>query len=300
MISIAIYYGTMELRYLQSFEAVVRCGGFTKAAADLHLAQPAISAHIKRLEKDLGVTLLHRSRTVTLSAAGERFLPYARVALANLEEGKRLMQSFQSVSGGHVRVAVTPLTGNLNVVGLLTHFRNRYPGVSVSLQTGLIAELLDALEHGRVDVVIGPAGANIEGREIKRKEIASEQLTLITPLARLSQVTSLNDVKDEPFVCLQADSGLRRMLEKAFAAIDAEPRVDFETHSPSSIRELVAANLGCALIAQSVAEGPGPAVQIHNINDLPEHPPISAMWTAGAAPPIARFIEELTSYMLTS
>ena len=67
----------------------------------------------KRLEKELGVTLLNRSRTVTLSAAGEQFLPYARLALANLEEGKRLMQSFHSVSAGHVRVAVTPLTGIL-------------------------------------------------------------------------------------------------------------------------------------------------------------------------------------------
>ena len=68
--SITIYYELMELRYLESFEAVVRCGGFTKAAEDLHLAQPAISSHIKKLEQELGVTLLHRSRTVTLSAAG--------------------------------------------------------------------------------------------------------------------------------------------------------------------------------------------------------------------------------------
>ena len=87
----------MELRYLESFEAVVRCGGFTKAAEDLHLAQPAISSHIKKLEQELGVTLLHRSRTVTLSAAGERFLPYVRQALADLNEGKRLMRSFRSV-----------------------------------------------------------------------------------------------------------------------------------------------------------------------------------------------------------
>jgi transcriptional regulator, lysR family len=297
MTSIAIYYGTMELRYLQSFEAVVRCGGFTKAAADLHLAQPAISAHIKRLEQDLGVKLLHRSRTVTLSAAGERFLPYARVALANLEEGKRLMQSFRTVTAGHVRVAVTPLTGNVNVVDLLANFRNRYPGVTVSLQTGLIAELLSALEQGRVDVVIGPANASVESKEIRRKEITSERLTLITPLAGLRQVTSLSDVKDEPFVCLQADSGLRRLLEKAFTAINAKPRVEFETHSPSSIRELVAANLGCALIAQSVAEGPGPAVQIHDIRNLPKHPPISAIWKAGIAPPIVRFIEELTAFI---
>ena len=75
MLSISFYYGEMELRHLRSFEAIVRCGGFTRAAAELHLAQPVVSAHIKRLEQDLGVTLLHRSRKVSLSAAGESFLP---------------------------------------------------------------------------------------------------------------------------------------------------------------------------------------------------------------------------------
>ena len=106
----------------------VRCGGFTKAAADLHLAQPAIPHTSKRLEKELGVTLLNRSRTVTLSAAGEQFLPYARLALANLEEGKRLMQSFHSVSAGHVRVAgQRHFTGNFDVAGLLSRISCTLP-----------------------------------------------------------------------------------------------------------------------------------------------------------------------------
>ena len=283
----------MELRYLESFEAVVRCGGFTKAAADLHLAQPAISAHVKRLEKELGVTLLNRSRTVTLSAAGEQFLPYARLALANLEEGKRLMQSFHSVSAGHVRVAVTPLTGNFDVAGLLSRFRARYPQVTISLSTGLIAELLGKLEAGQVDVVIGPAGAADERQGWRRTEITSERLVLITPLAGRGHVNTLADVAHEPFVCLPSDSGLRHLLNEAFSVIGVEPRVDFETHSPASIREMVAANLGCAIIAQSIVEKQGTAVRVHHIPGLPPHPPISVMSEEEPAPPTARFLEEL-------
>ena len=282
----------MELRYLESFEAVVRCGGFTKAADDLHLAQPAISSHIKKLEQELGVTLLHRSRTVTLSAAGERFLPYVRQALADLDEGKRLMRSFRSVSAGHVRVAVTPLTGKFDLVSALSRFRTRYPGVTVSLRTGLIAELIHALEEGQVDVVIGPADA-AHSKHLQHQEIAPEHLVLITPLAGPRRITSLKDVATEPFICLQSDSGLRHLLNQAFATFNAQPRVEFETHSPASIRELVAAGMGCALIAHSVAEAPGPAVQVHTLPGLPPHPPISALWKPDADPPIVRCVEEL-------
>lgn len=284
----------MELRYLESFEAVVRCGGFTKAAEDLHLAQPAISSHIKKLEQELGVTLLHRSRTVTLSAAGERFLPYVRQALADLDEGKRLMRSFRSVSAGHVRVAVTPLTGKFDLVSALSRFRTRYPGVTISLRTGLIAELIHALEEGQVDVVIGPADTDAaHSKHLQHQEIAPEHLVLITPLAGPRRVTSLKDVVTEPFICLQPDSGLRHLLNQAFATFNAQPHVEFETHSPASIRELVAAGMGCALIAHSVAEAPGPAIQVHPLSGLPPHPPISALWKPDADPPIVRCVEEL-------
>ena len=115
----------MELRYLRSFEAIVRCGGFTRAAADLRLAQPVVSAHIKRLELELGVTLLHRARPVSLSAAGESFLPYVRRALASLDEGERAVRAFRSVSVGHVRVAATSLLGGFDLVSTIGRFRLR-------------------------------------------------------------------------------------------------------------------------------------------------------------------------------
>ena len=295
MPSISFYYGEMELRHLRSFEAIVRCGGFTRAAAELHLAQPVVSAHIKRLEQDLGVTLLHRSRKVSLSAAGESFLPSVRRALAILGEGERAVRALRSVSAGHVRVAATSLLGGFDLVSTMSRFRARYPGVTVSLRTGLIADLLEELRRGRVDVVIGPVGEQWEQEGYRRTEIADEWLVLITPLSSARRVGALADVVDEPFVCLSSDSGLRRLLNEAFSAIEAVPRVEFETHSPASIREMVAAGLGCALIARSAVRQEGADVQVHHIPGLPPHPPIAAISASDAAPPIARFVDELTA-----
>lgn len=273
----------------------MRCGGFTRAATDLHLAQPVVSAHIKRLELELGVTLLHRARPVSLSAAGESFLPYVRRALASLDEGERAVRAFRSVSVGHVRVAATSLLGGFDLVSTIGRFRLRYPGVTVSLRTGLIADLLEELHRGRVDVVVGPVVEQWEQEGTRRTEIADERLVLISPLSTARRVRSLADVVDEPFVCLSSDSGLRRLLNTAFSAIDAVPRVEFETHSPASIREMVAAGLGCALIAHSAVEKEGPEVQVYDIPGLPPHPPIAAISASDAAPPIARFVDELTA-----
>ena len=273
----------------------MRCGGFTRAATDLHLAQPVVSAHIKRLELELGVTLLHRARPVSLSAAGESFLPYVRRALASLDEGERAVRAFRSVSVGHVRVAATSLLGGFDLVSTIGRFRLRYPGVTLSLRTGLIALLLEELHRGRVDVVVGPVVEQREQEGTRRTEIADERLVLISPLSTARRVGTLADVVDEPFVCLSSDSGLRRLLNTAFSAVDAVPRVEFETHSPASIREMVAAGLGCALIAQSAVEKEGPDVQVYDIPGLPPHPPIAAISASDAAPPIARFVDELTA-----
>jgi DNA-binding transcriptional LysR family regulator len=79
---------------------------------------------------------------------------------------------------------------------------------------------------------------------------------------------------DEPFVCLPADSRLHEILAAAAAAEGFVPRVEFETYSPASIRELVSAGLGVALLARSAAEGPGPAIGVCELARSPGHPAI--------------------------
>ena len=294
MRSITDYDETVELRHLVSFEAVARCGGFTRAAQDLHIAQPAVSGHIKRLERELGVQLLHRSRGAQLSAAGEVLLPFVREALADLEEGRRQVRAFRAVQSGHVAIGATPVTGGLDLVQLLAGFRNRYPGVSVALRVGLIAPLLQDLRAGTLDVVIGPLEQDVDG--LRRYELVPEHLVLITAPGDRRRVRSLRDVADDPFICLPADSGLRRLLDDGAAAAGAAVTVSFETHSPGSIRELVSAGLGSALVAASAVAGPGPQVRVHELPGLPPHSPICAMSAINVDPPVARFLEDVVAW----
>src|SRR3954468_21408492 len=105
----------MELRQLVAFDAVVRTGGFTRAAEQLHIAQPAISAQIGRLESELGVRLLTRTtRSVALTHAGELFLARTRRVLAELEAARTELDDVSAVVRGEVTVGATEVVGTLD------------------------------------------------------------------------------------------------------------------------------------------------------------------------------------------
>ncbi len=107
--------------------------------------------------------------------------------------------------------------------------------------------------------------------------LAAESVVLATPPGRhafAGGVARLADVRDQPFVCLPAGSGLRGILLDAAAAAGFEPRIAFETHSPASICELVGAGLGVALLAGSSAGAAGQGIDVHRLHPPLAHPPI--------------------------
>ena len=270
----------MELRQLAYFDAVVRHGSFTRAAQRLHVAQPAVSAQIRRLEAELGVTLLERTtRRVALTQAGELFLARARQALAQLDGARADLAELSAVLRGQVRIGATQVLGALDLPAALAQFRRRYPGVCLALHSGLIAKLLRLLDAGDVDLVVGPVHDDLPAAFAARP-LAAESMVLVTPPGhRLAaqRGATLAAAGDEPFVCLAPDSRLHTILTEAAAAEGFAPRIEFETYSPASIRELVAAGLGVALLARSAAEGPGPAVGVCELARPPEHPPIGVI-----------------------
>jgi DNA-binding transcriptional LysR family regulator len=263
----------VELRQLTYFEAVARRGGFTRAATQLRVAQSAVSAQIRALESELGVALFRRTtRTVALTAAGAQFLERARRALAELDTARGELAETSQVLRGRVAIGATSVLGPLDLPSMLAGFHRRYPGVALGLRSGLIATLLARLDAGEVDLVLGPVPGDLPARFAAR-HLASESVVLALPPGE-RPVRTLHDVREKAFVCLAAESGLRAILDAAAEAAGFQARVRFETSSPASIRELVSAGLGVALIAGSATERPGPPIQVVRLDPAPAHPPI--------------------------
>jgi DNA-binding transcriptional LysR family regulator len=267
----------VELRQLAYFDAVVRHGSFTKAAQRLHVAQPAVSAQIRRLEAELGATLLERTtRRVALTHAGELFLARARQALAQLDGARADLDELSAVLRGRVRIGATQVVGSLDLAAALAGFRRRYPGVSLALHSGLIAKLLAMLDAGAVDLIVGPVHDDLPAAYHART-LVPESLVLVTPPGHPlagHRGGTLAAVREEPFVCLPPESRLHAILAGAAAAEGFVPRIEFETYGPASVRELVSAGLGVALLARSAAARPGPAIGICELARPPEHPAI--------------------------
>jgi DNA-binding transcriptional LysR family regulator len=277
----------VELRHLASFAAVVRHGGFTRAADALHLAQPAVSEHVRRLEAELGSPLLTRTtRRVTLTRAGELVLRRAERVLDELDGARADVAGLASALAGRVRIGAIQALEPLDLPRALAAFSRRHPGVDLSLTSGRSRELVADLEAGRVDLALAPVPGDLPPR-VTSTTLFDEELVLITPTTHLlagRAALGLADLAGEPFVCLPADSGLRARLDRACADAGFRPSVPFEASGVERIRELVAHGLGVALLARSVT-GSGSPVAVHVVHPEPLRRAVALMHRTGALDP---------------
>jgi DNA-binding transcriptional LysR family regulator len=158
----------MELRQLTYFIAVAEEGQFTRAAGRLLVAQPAVSAQVRRLERELGEVLFHRDgRSVRLTDAGDALLPHARAALAAAERGRDAIASLRDVLRGRLRIGVAgPVDRRLGQA--LGDFHRAHPGVEVLLTIQNNEPLLEAVANGHMDVgIVGSASSRCRARSAR-------------------------------------------------------------------------------------------------------------------------------------
>jgi DNA-binding transcriptional LysR family regulator len=166
----------MELRQLRYFVTVAEEESFTRAARRLHVAQPGISAQVRKLEDELGEPLLDRSdRSVRLTAAGVEVLPHARAALASAEAARSAVTELAGLTRGRVRVGTVPSCPVVELPGHLASFHRRFPGIDISLSEANGDDLVKAIEEGDIDVaVVGAAGE--PNPRLRRVELTDERL----------------------------------------------------------------------------------------------------------------------------
>lgn len=146
----------MDERLLRYFVVAVEEGNVTRAAERLSISQPALSQQLRRLERDLSAVLLERSkRGVTLTSAGQAFLPYARRVLQELHEARLVMSEVEGLERGHLTIG-TVQSVNINLMPrVVAEFGRRYPGVSINIRELASDQIEPQLARGQFDVGIG-------------------------------------------------------------------------------------------------------------------------------------------------
>ena len=245
----------MELRQLEYLVSVAEEANFTRAAERLRVAQPAVSAQIAKLERELGQPLFDRTRReVRLTAAGEAVLPHARAALAAVSEVRAAVDELADLIRGAVSVG-TVTSHDFDMAGLLAEFHTAHPRVDITLGTDASDALIDGVRTGRLDAAIASVGAQLPSG-IAAEVLTDQPIVAAVPLDdpwRRRRAITIDDLAGRAVIALPLGTGIRRQFDDACAAAGADLRVAFEASTPHALADLAERGLGVAILPEVVA-----------------------------------------------
>ncbi len=243
-----------ELRYLR---AVIEFGTFSRAAAQLRIAQPALSRRIQKLEKELGVTLLKRTpKGVLPTPAGGRLLKRACELEDVLDIARREMSGFAEGVTGALRVGIQHPHSLSMGPPLVKSFRAGFPDVSLYVVDGSNGDLLDRLLNKQIDVAIVQSPSHSH-TDLNESPLWLDKLHLVGPAsARSSPLfaggqVSIQDMAALPIIMASQKHALRRLVDAAFLQQHRRFRPEIEVDGSLMIFEMVKAGLGYTLMPSS-------------------------------------------------
>ncbi|HEX7309187.1 LysR family transcriptional regulator [Lentzea sp.] len=288
----------MEFRQLEYFVAVVEEGSFTRAAERVHVAQPGVSAQIRRLERELGHDLLDRSgRTVTVTDVGAAVLPMARAALGSVESARRTVEEMAGLVRGVVRVGMVVSCGIMDMPELLSSFHTAFPGVEITLSEANSDVLVSSLVDGGLDLaLIGYAGPVPDGLSVR--VLVDEPLVAAVAASDPwygRESVPLEELLERGLISLPPGTGLRGALDEACGT--RRPRIAFEASAPMVVT-LAQRGLGPAVLASSMVPGDLHAVRI--TDPAPSSRLAFAWRSEGPHSPAARTLIRLAENRVTA
>jgi DNA-binding transcriptional LysR family regulator len=238
------------LRRLQVFEAVARLQSFSRAAAELHLTQPAVSMQVRQLEEEVGMPLYEQmGRRLDITPAGRVIAACNRDLALRLRETEETLAQMTGAGGGEISISAVS-TAKYHVPMLLAEFRRKYPEVRVRLSVSNREQVVRDLTENSVDLAI--MGTPPRGLDTIAVPFARHPIAIIAvpghalargkrlPLARLA---------GETFLIRERGSGTRSAMERVFRERRFHPRETIEMSSNETIKQAVMAGMGVSFLS---------------------------------------------------
>jgi DNA-binding transcriptional LysR family regulator len=241
----------LSMRALECLVTIVEQGSLTKAAAALHMSQPALSHQIAAIERELGTPVVERlARGVRPTAAGLAAVAEARIALAAADRAVLAGRRVAAAEGGRIRIACAETMTAWLLMPVLRAWRRRFPGVELDLKEYLSADrMLEVLVGGGADITVGPPPTRTE----EHAEVLGREEIVVVASAqhRFSRMDSvpLGELAGEPLVHYHPDNGNARWLDQFATSRGVTlPAPALRTGSPRTAAQLAAAGMGVAIV----------------------------------------------------
>lgn len=248
----------MTFRQVEIFLAVARARNFTRAAEALHVSQPTLSQHVLELERELGVRLFDRlGRSVTLTEAGRLLEEHASRITVTVASARRAIDDLKGLARGSLVIGASTTPGIYVLPRIVAAFKQRYPGIQVSLQ---IANSQVIEERIRADVVdLGVVGGHILGA--RERCVAAgllDELLLIVgprhPWAKRRDVAP-RDLAGQPLLLREHGSATRLVTERTLRQAGVKFTVAMELDHIEAIKQAVMSGLGVAFVSTYAVRG---------------------------------------------
>ncbi|MER6306684.1 LysR family transcriptional regulator [Streptomyces sp. NPDC001739] len=236
----------MDLHSLRQFVVVARLEHLSRAADELHVAQPSLSRTIARLESELGTPLFDRAGRLRLNDAGKLFRAHVERALGELDAGRRAVAEATGDGFGTVRLASETL---LTLTGPLAAYKRAHPSVEVELHQMPAEEMARRLRAQDIDLCVASQPIPADGLEAVplHTEAVWVATPLDHPLAGRPSVT-VDELAGQPFVATRKGHWQRRLLDRLFAGRGLTPKIVCEGDEAGALADLISAGLGIGLV----------------------------------------------------
>jgi DNA-binding transcriptional LysR family regulator len=237
-------------RQIKVFEAVARHLNYSRAAEELRLSQPAVSIHVKQLERHAGLPLFEQlGRKIYLTSAGQQMLHYSRAIIQQLREADEALAAQKGIRGGVLNIAVIS-AGDYFFPGLLAEFCRRHEDVTVRLTVNNREEIVRQLVENTTDltVLLRPP----ENPEMIAEAFAPQPHVIIAApghaLTRKRHI-SLQTLAKEAFIVRERGSDTRLAMEELLAEFHVKFNVTMEIKSTETIKQAVIAGMGISFLS---------------------------------------------------